>query len=253
MATNAYIRPQTGFQTEHNLYESMVIENIQISGNDVVYIPRTLSDSFDQIFGEDILSSFESYATIEMWLQDFAGYGGESEMLSKFGMEIRDTATFIVSRKRFGEVCTPIAPETRDEALKYRPCEGDLIYSPFSKSLFEIKFVEDEFPGFYQLGKKFVWAIRCELVQLNNETFDTGNTEVDQMFGGKNIDRLNETILDEDGNPLFTEDGGRILAETYEVSKPYDDVIGFGDNFAIKKEFTDIMNFDNKNPFNERF
>lgn len=252
MTTNKYLHPQQGYVSEQNLYEGMVIENIQISGNDVMYIPRTLSGNFDQIFGEDILSSFDSYATIEMWLSDFSGYGGESEMLSKFGMEIRDTATFMVSRKRFIQECTPIAPETRNESIKDRPCEGDLIYVPFSKSLFEIKFVEDEYPGFYQLNKKYIWALRCELVQLNNESFNTGLQEVDDMFG-TNLDRLDSSILAEDGTYILTEDGGRLLTEDYEVSKPYDDLRGYGDNDAIKKEFVDILNFDSKNPFNERF
>lgn len=252
MTTNSYLHPQQGYSSEQDLYEGLVIENIQISGNDVMYIPRTISGNFDQIFGEDILSSFDSYATIEMWLSDFTGYGGESEMLSKFGMEIRDTASFMVSRKRFVEECTPIAPESRPDVIKVRPCEGDLIFVPFSKSLFEIKFVEDEYPGFYQLNKKYIWTLRCELVQLNNEDFNTGNQEVDDMFGN-NLNRLGETILNENGTYMLTEDGGRMLDERYVVSKPFDDLLGYGDNDAIKKEFLGIMNFDAKNPFNEKF
>ena len=251
MTTNSYLRPQQGYNTEQNLYESMVIENIQISGNDLKYIPRTLSDSFDQIFGEDILSSFDSYATIEMWLSDFSGYGGESEMLSKFGMEIRDTATFMVSRKRFVEECTPIVPESRDASVKDRPCEGDLIYVPFSKSLFEIKFVEDEYPGFYQLNKKYIWALRCELVQLNNENFNTGINEVDDVFGN-NLNRLTLSILAEDGSYILAEDGGRLLDESYVVGDPYNELLGYGDNDVLKKEFLEIINFDANNPFNER-
>lgn len=254
MATNPYLHPQQGYVSEQNLYEDLVIENIQISGNDYIYIPRTLSENFNQVFGEDVLSSFDSYAEIEMWLSDFSGYGGESEMLSKFGMEIRDTASFMVSRKRFQEVCVPIVPETRNEAVKFRPCEGDLVYVPFSKSLFEIKFVEDEFPGFYQLNKKYIWVLRCELVQLNNETFSTGFKDVDDTFGN-NLNRLTNTILTEEGEPMLTEDGGRLIGDSYEISKPYDDIMGYGDNDALKKQFMDIMNFDakNKNPFNEKF
>lgn len=254
MATNPYLHPQQGFVSEQNLYESLIIENIQISGNDLIYIPRTLSDKFDQVFGEDILSSFDSYASIEMWLADFSGFGGESEMISKFGLEIRDTASFMVSRKRFLEVVTPIFPESRNELIKHRPCEGDLIYTPFSKSLFEIKFVEDEYPGFYQLSKKYVWVLRCELVQLNQEKFNTGNQEVDSVFNN-NLNKLTNTILGEDGDSILTEDGGRLIGDDYEVSKPYDDLLGYGDNDAIRKQFLDIMNFDskNKNPFNQKF
>lgn len=250
---NPYLNSATvGYAHTQDLYESLVIENIQISGQDYFYIPRTLSDRVDQVFGEDVLSSFDSYTEIEMYLSDFTGYSGESEMLSKFGMEIRDTASFIISRKRYTELVVPNVPADRNENIKWRPCEGDLIYAPFSKSLFEIKFVEDEAPGFYQINKKYVWALRCELVQLNNENFNTGSDEVDSLFG-VNVERLNTGILAEDGSTLLTETGGVVLDEAYVVSKPFDDMLGFGDNDAIKKEFKDIMNFDANNPFAERF
>lgn len=250
---NPYLTSSTtGYAPTQDLYESLVIENIQISGQNYIYIPRTLSENFNQLFGEDVLSSFDSYVEIEMYLENFSGYGGESEMLSKFGIECRDTATFMVSRKRFSDVVVPIVPESRNEKIKYRPCEGDLIYVPFSKSLMEIKFVEDEYPGFYQLNKKYIWALRCELVQLNNEKFNTGHEEVDNTFGN-NLNRLTNTILTEEGEPILTEDGGRLLSDDYEVSKPYDNLLGYGDNDAIKKQFLDIMNFDKSNPFNENF
>jgi hypothetical protein len=181
-----------------------------------------------------------------------SGYGGESEMLAKFGMEIRDTASFIVSRKRFTEEVVPIVPESRNEKVKWRPCEGDLIYAPFSQSLFEIKFVEDEYPGFYQLKKKYVWALRCELVQLNNEKFETGIEELDEIFG-QNVNRLDHKINTEDGFSFICEDGGNILLDSYVLSEAYNDIIGYGDNSAIKKEFTEIMDFDSSNPFNELF
>lgn len=242
----------TGYGPSQDLYESMVIENIQISGQNYYYIPRTLSGNFDQIFGEDVLSSFESYAEVEMYLSDFTGYGGESEMISKFGFEIRDTASFVISRKRYLEEVVPIVPSDRHEKLKWRPCEGDLIYAPFSKSLFEIKFVEDEAPGFYQLNKKYVWSIRCELVQLNNEKFSTGITDIDDMYN-INVDRLNTCVLLETGFNVLCEDGGVMLDEDYQVSVPVDDLLGYGDNSEIKKQFLDIMNFDSSNPFNEKF
>ena len=250
MTTNQYIRPQQGYSNEHDLYEEMVIENIKISGMDFIYIPRTLSDSFDQIFGEDILSTFESHATIEMYLEDFSGFGGESEMISKFGLEIRDTFTVIVSRKRFVEEVTPIMPPGRNEILKRRPCEGDLIYLPFSKSLAEIKFTEDEAPGFYQLNKKFVWSLRCELVQFNNEKLKTGNTEVDGMFE-RNLNRLDNSLIQEDGATILCEAGGFLITEEYIISEPNDVLFGYGDDTAIKKEFLEIMDFSEANPFSE--
>jgi hypothetical protein len=250
MLNNYFTSHNRGDAGEQDLYEGMIIESIQMTGQEYYYIPRKLSDRFDQIFGEDVLSSFDNYASIEMWLENFSGYGGESEMLSKFGMEIRDTASFIVSRKRFTETVVPILPADRNQNIKWRPCEGDLIYVPFSQSLFEIKFVEDEYPGFYQLKKKYVWSLRCELVQLNNENFNTGLAEIDSVFG-QNINRLNNTITMEDSSALMWEDGGSILNDEYEVAIPYHDLLGYGENSVIKQEFVDIMSFSENDPFNE--
>jgi len=253
MATSSYFNSHNqGDSGEQGLYEGMIIENIQWSGQDYYYIPRSISGNFDHIFGEDVLSSFESHAIIEMWLENYSGYGGESEMLSKFGMEIRDTATFIVSRKRYTEVVVPLVPDSRPESVKWRPNEGDLIYVPFSQSLFEIKFVEDEYPGFYQIRKKYVWALRCELVQLNNEKFNTGITEIDEVFGTA-LNRLAITTLTEDGFKFICEDGGNVLLENYDVSRPFDDVIGFGDNDKLKTEFNQVMSWSEDNPFGENF
>lgn len=250
---NPYLANNTvGYANTHALYEGMIIESIQVSGQNYIYVPRTLSTSYDRLFGEDGLSRFESSVEIEMYLENVNSYGGESEMLSKIGMEIRDTATFIVSRKRYTDVVIPILPPERNPQLKWRPNEGDLIYAPYSQSLFEIKFVEDEYPGFYQLSKKFVWALRCELVQLNNEKFNTGVPEIDGVFG-MNENRLNYSILAEDGSYLLTEDGGRLLSEDYFTQKDVDDIRGYGDDEILKKEFLEIMDFSIDNPFSEKF
>jgi len=250
--SNPYFRAQHGNVNEGNLYESLIIENIEISGNDCYYIPRTLSTRLDNIFGEDVLSSFNSYAEICCYVSDITDWGGEQAMLAKFGMEQRNTATFILARKKYTELVVPIVPEDRSEALKWRPNEGDLIYTPFSKSLFEIKYVEDEEPSFYQLNRKFVWTIRCELIQLNNETFKTGVDEIDDKFNN-GVDRLSYNFLLEDGNSLLTELGGCLLQEEYTVGEPFEELASYGDNNSIKKEFMDIMNFNSDNPFNERF
>ncbi len=247
MTINSYFHASSkGHETEQKLYESIFIESIQISGQNYIYIPRTLN-KLDQIFGEDVLSSFDTYVEIEMYLLDFTGYAGESEMMSKFGMEIRDTASFIISRKRYKDVVVPILPDSRDEKLKWRPNEGDLIYSQFSKSLFLIKFVEDE-SSFYQLNFKPGWTLRCELVILNNEKFDTGHDEIDQIFG-TNLNRLDNVVKTESGFDIVLEDGGTLLTEDYVESKQPDDMAGYGDNSQFKKEFLEIMQFDPNDPF----
>lgn len=248
MAINSYFSAATvGFASEQNLIETMTIESIKIAGMDIIYIPRSLN-KVDQIFGEDVLSSFESYAEVEVYLSDFAGYGGQSEMLAKFGMQIADTASFIIARKRYQEAVVPILPGSRNEKVAWRPNEGDLIYVPSTKSLFEIVFVEDEEPAFYQLNKKYVWTLRCELFRANNDKIKTGHDEIDEYFG-VNLNRLDMSVLSESGFHLLTESGGYVLLENYEVSKAYDDTRGFGDNDAIKKEFLEIMDFDENSPF----
>jgi hypothetical protein len=250
--SNPYFKAQKGVATEQALYERMIIESIEIAGLDVFYIPRKISDRMDQIFGEDVLSSFESYAEVCVYINDITAWGGEGQMLSKFGLEQRDTATIVIARKKYTDLVVPIVPSDRHEKLKWRPNEGDLIYLPFSHSLMEIKFVEDEDPSFYQLNKKFVWTMRCELMQLNNDKFDTGIPEVDDKFN-LNFDRLAFNIMTEDGFSLLKEDGGVIVSEEYTVAEPYVEIANYGDNEEIKKEFLDIMNFNSDNPFNERF
>lgn len=253
MPLNPYFTPYhetDGNTNEQNLYSSMIRENIEMSGQEYYYIPRTISDNFDPIFGEDALSSFDSHAKVVMWIENYNGYSGESEILSKFGMEIRDSASFIIHRDEFTENVVPIVPESRNSAIKFRPCEGDLIYVPFSKSLFQIRFVEDEYPGFYQLKKKFVWTLRAELMQLNNEKFNTSVSEIDDLFG-VNINRLTNSIILENGSHILLEQGGFPILESYEVSKDYDDIIGYGDNSAIKKELVDIMDWSEDSPFGE--
>ncbi len=248
---NSYLNtPTVGYVPTQDLFNRMVIENIQISGQDYVYIPRTFN-KLDMIFGEDVLSSFESYATIEMYLLDFKGFQGNSLLISKFGLEIQDSASFVVSRQRFHDVVVPIFPESRNDKLKWRPCEGDLIFSPFNNSLFEIKYVDDVNPGFYQFNKRYVWTIRCELVTLNNDKFVTGNTTVDTLFG-ENYNRLNNVIKTESNDNILLETGGVMIIEDYEDIKPYNDMKGFGDNTQLKQEFLDIMQFDPDDPFNER-
>ena len=167
MSKNPYFNHQ---QSEKGLLEDLTIESIKIHGYDMVYIPRTLVGE-DTIFGEDAISKFTDGNVIEMYIANVDGFQGEGDFLSKFGLEIRDSVDLIVSKKRF------------NEALRYksdiiRPREGDLIYFPFSKGLFEIKFVEHENP-FYQLGSLYTYKLSCELFTYSQEALDTGYSDVD--------------------------------------------------------------------------
>jgi hypothetical protein len=170
MAKNPYFKHQ---QSEQNLVEDITIESIKIHGYDMVYIPRTLVGE-DTIFGEDAISKFSDGNMVEMYIDSVDGFQGEGDFISKFGLEVRDSIDLVVSKKRFEQTMLYKSPSIS------RPREGDLIYFPLSKGLFEIKFVEHENP-FYQIGKLFTYKLSCELFVYANEALDTGYSDVDRV------------------------------------------------------------------------
>ena len=172
MATNVFF--DQAVKTEQNLVEDLVVESLRMYGHNVFYLPRNIV-SEDQLLGEAPVSSFEDAYEVEMYLEGVEGFEGEGDLYSKFGVEVRDQATFVLSRRsweRFVSLDTNLA-------TGLRPNEGDLIYFPLSKSLFEIKFVEHENP-FYQLGKLYVFKMQCELFEYSGEKFDTSVADLDE-------------------------------------------------------------------------
>jgi hypothetical protein len=167
-----------GTSSERNLYEDLVIEQIKIYGQDVKYIPRTLVDA-DQLFREDSMSEFKGAYVIEMYVANVEGFQGEGELYTKFGIRQSDQTTFIVSTKRF----TQEVDDKVNLIVEGRPNEGDLIYFPLTKKLFEIKFVEYKKP-FYQLENpygSFVYELKCELFEYSHEDFETGDHTIDDI------------------------------------------------------------------------
>jgi len=171
MPRNVYF--SQAVKSEQNLYEDLIIESLKIYGQDVYYIPRTLVNR-DDILNEDPASKFDDAYLLEMYIENTEGFEGAGDLYSKFGLEIRDECTFIVSRRRW---------ETRvgifsDNVIDPRPQEGDLIFLPMTNSFFEISYVEDDQP-FYQLSNLPVYRMQCSLFEYNDEDFDTGIVEVD--------------------------------------------------------------------------
>ncbi|UTS52173.1 head completion, neck hetero-dimeric protein [Synechococcus phage BUCT-ZZ01] len=253
MPVNPYFQQSKGGFVEAPMYENLIVEAIQINGNLFYYIPRQLNN-FDAIYGEDVLSSFNSAVPIEMYLENVNGYEGESEMISKFGLEIRDSATLVLARKRWNESIKPLLEadpnSTKTDLQKARPTEGDLIFFPITKSLFEIKFVEDDEP-FYQLEKKFIWKLRVELFQYNNETIATGESSIDDVFNIFNRNRLDFAfVLENSSGVMLAEDGGTVLQEAAITDT---DIADYGNNNPIQSEFNDIFDFSDDNPFSEKF
>ena len=162
-------------RSEQNLYDDIVIESLKIYGQDLYYIPRDIVNK-NPVFGEDVPSRFNSSYKIEMYIENVEGFDGEGDLFTRFGVEIRDEATFVVSRRRWNMTIGQYDNEIESE----RPREGDLIYLPLTNKFFEISFVEHEQP-FYQLANLPVYKLRAQLFEYNDEDLDTGIDEIDSL------------------------------------------------------------------------
>jgi hypothetical protein len=218
----------------------LIIESIKIYGHDVKYVVREVQNK-DRVYGEDTQTSKYTRAIpIEMYIKNVDGFQGDGDFLSKFNLQIRDQITFTVARRIF-----------TDEVGGYfefaRPREGDLIYFPLNRKVFEIKFVEHE-PIFYQMGALQMYDLKCELFEYNSEVFETGDNEIDAMYqhnflGKASIfnmvtdDRYNNVIVTEGGDDLSTE-GDQL--ETVDTA---------AENDTIENEALEFLDFSEINPF----
>ena len=177
-----------GSTQEQNLHQDLVNEHIRMYGLDVYYLPRNFIREAT-ILREVTSSSFKSYFIIEAYLNSFDGYGGQGDILSKFGIQVKDEVTLTISRERYENYIAPflnsrmlylMESSADDGSLQtiQRPREGDLIYFPLGRRLFEITFVEHEQP-FYQLGKGYTYELRCELFRYEDEIIDTSIEDID--------------------------------------------------------------------------
>jgi hypothetical protein len=171
MATNPYFKDYSG---EQRLLNDLTIETIQAMGRDFIYLPREYLN-IDMVFGEDPKSSFKNGYSLEMYVIETLKFGGNRDIITKFGIAITDRLTMQFSRTRFFDEVTSKQSEIT------RPREGDLIYYPLAGSIFEINFVEDEQP-FYQFGTLTTFTVTCELFTYSHEEMDTGIPEIDDVF-----------------------------------------------------------------------
>lgn len=177
MATSVYF--SGAVKSEQDLYEDLVTESIKVFGQDVIYIPRTRI-SEDALLNEEF-SEFTAAYPIEMYLESAEGFEGDGNLLGKFGLEIRDQADFVVTKRRWDSV---VGVNVNDANLGYtekgKPAEGDLIYMTLTQRLFEIRYVEPKNP-FYQLGNLPTYTMTAELFEYNDQHFDTGYDEIDAI------------------------------------------------------------------------
>jgi hypothetical protein len=238
MARNVYFTH--GTQNEQFLIEDLIVESLSIYGQDMYYIPRTLVGK-DEILGEDRLSEFKNAYPIEMYLENVTGFEGQGAFIQKFGLMMEQTATLTVARRRWDQLIGRFG----QTIIPSRPCEGDLLYFPLTKGLFEIKFVKHQDP-FYQLGKLYVFTLEVELFQYSSEHIDTGVKDIDvfetlKSFSTDGAPRL----LTQDNKYLTLETGDHIMLDF-----DLDAQDSYGDNRKFQLE-ADTITFDSTNPFGE--
>jgi len=252
MSTNFYFQSGIpgGRTSEQRLVENLIIESIKIYGFDLYYLPRT-EVNVDEIFLEDTIKRYENAIPLEGYLEQVDGFGGDGTLMQKFGIEIRDTCTFVVARSRWDD--TVARGRSNYIPLPNRPAEGDLIYLPITGSYFEVKKVDAHDP-FYQLGKLYVYKLRCELFQYSGEELNTGIAAVDKLETDHSLDIDNFGLELQDGagslllDNRFLEEGGKLLREDFTL-KDYDPQ---SDNDEFNRLASiDILDFTEINPFGE--
>ena len=275
MPTNVYF--DTGTRPEQTLYEDLMIEQLKIYGQDVFYIPRTLVKE-DNLFGEDTLSKFGDAYLIEMYFENVEGYEGEKEIMSKFGLQMNEDVTFVVSRRRFEQLVS----HDSNLIVKTRPNEGDLVYFPKVKKMFEITFVDHDDP-FYQVHNVPAFKLKVKTFEYSSEDIDTGIAEIDAIETANSLDMLEyqftleqsgtfnqgielesgdgnieqetatggtDNIIGEDetgGEKLLLENGDYIIQESYVVDTV--DENAMNDFFDTQDD--NIIDFSESNPFGD--
>ena len=313
MAVNKHFHTNgvSAIATEQSLYADLVAEAIQIHGHDVYYLDRTLVAE-DNVLGEDSLSKFNNQALIEMYMEDSGGgFAGERELMSQFGLQNLSEATFVVSKTKFQEKTKQIQLEdgtdssqsgsiqlesgtVTDSTISYilnetdatdsdRPFEGDAIYHPVLKKLFQINFVDHDDP-FHQLDNNPVYKMRCRLFDYSSEQLGTGITEIDAIsddlstassefqftlerssiigdsisldFGGVDLSSsatLDSTVVSLDplsfGESLILEDGSYIISEEFVLGDGVTDKTAQNELFETLDDT--VLDFSESNPFGD--
>ena len=244
MPTNVYF--DNGFTGEQRLYENLIIEQLRAFGHEVYYLPRKLVNE-DTLFGEDRLSSFNDAYMIEMYLDNIEGYEGQKEMMTRFGIDMQDEATWVVSKRRFEQLIST----DQNLIVSTRPNEGDLIYFPTAKKLFEISFVDHDDP-FYQIYNLPTFKMRCRTFEYSQEDMATGVADIDAIETSESTDALQYQMVLEEGtdsgtNYLLMETGDYVVQEEYNI----DTIDSSSDSDWFETQGDSILDFTETNPFGE--
>ena len=286
MAVNKYFHTSgvTAIATEQSLYSDLVSEAIHHRGHSVYYLDRTLVAE-DNVLGEDSLSKFNTQASIEMYMEDSGGgFAGERELMSQFGLQNLSEATFVVSKTKFQEKTKQLQIETATDLTSSgsiqlesgtvttssdifyiinetdatdadRPLEGDAIYHPTLKKLFEINFVDHDDP-FHQLDSNPVYKMRCRLFDYGSEELSTGITEIDAIETALSTTSSDYqfALEDETGsimieNAADTGDVEFLIQEDYHIGDYVNDKTAQNELFDTLDDT--VLDFSESNPFGD--
>ena len=268
MARNRHFNQYTPVKQEQNLVEDLVIESIKIYGVDGYYLPRT-HVNLDKIYGEDASVLFDDALEMELYVKSFDGFAGQEDFLAKFGLQIDESVTFVISQKRFTqslktsiitEYSYNMLTEEGDELLSnrnteseydyetiFRPREGDMIWIPMFSSLYEIKFTQN-IENFFQLGKLYTYELRCDRIEYSSERINTEITEIDAIEDQYSLSTANnEKLLDEDTFLFLHEDDTFIVNEADVVVAA--EISADNEEIGQKIIDDDILDFSEQNPF----
>ena len=273
--------------TERSLYQNLVKEAIQIYGHDVYYVNRE-TVALDNVLGEDALSKYTNAEPIEMYVEDGAGFGGDKEIISQFGLENRNEITFVVSKERFQEMDSQINLEEGEGSIALesgtidqtgnssnlssftgnfyilqdtattdadRPQEGDLVYHPVFEKMFEINFVDHDEP-FYQLDNNPVYKLRCKQFEYASEVIDTGIATIDAIEGELSTDaRQFQITLENEVGSIQLENAADTGIASYIITEDY--IVGdYDTDKTSQNELFDqlddtVLDFSESNPFGD--
>ena len=273
--------------TERSLYQNLVKEAIQIYGHDVYYVNRE-TVALDNVLGEDALSKYTNAEPFEMYVEDGAGFGGDKEIISQFGLENRNEITFVVSKERFQEMDSQINLEEGGGSIALedgsidqtdsssnlttltgnyyilqdiattdadRPQEGDLVYHPVFEKMFEINFVDHDEP-FYQLDNNPVYKLRCKQFEYASEVMDTGIATIDAIEGDLSTDaRAYQITLENEVGSILLENAADTGMDSYIITEDY--IVGdYVTDKTSQNELFDqlddtVLDFTESNPFGD--
>lgn len=175
---------------EQTLHENLIVESIRMYAHNMYYLPRTITGS-DDIMNEVEAAEFNTALPIELYIKNIDAFEGDGQFLSKFGLEVRDQMTMNLSKRSFE---TFVKPTT----TRNRPFEGDIIFIPMLGVAYQIKYVKSD-SIFYAFGKLNMFEVVCDLYENTGDTFNTGNTIIDNTYPPRgNISDIGYDVTDDD-------------------------------------------------------